>query len=46
MNEVSRRLINQLLQEFDGVDGKNEELIFIAATNEPWLLDDALLRPP
>jgi len=46
MNEASRRLINQLLQELDGVEGKNEKMIFIAATNEPWLLDEALLRPP
>lgn len=46
MNEASRRLINQLLQELDGVDGKSEKLVFIGATNEPWLLDDALLRPP
>ena len=46
MNEASRRVINQLLQELDGVGGRSEKLVFLAATNEPWLLDAALLRPP
>ena len=46
MNEASRRVINQLLQELDGIGGKSEKLVFLAATNEPWLLDSALLRPP
>ena len=43
-NEASRRVLTQLLQELDGVDGRS--LVFFAATNEPWLLDSALLRPP
>ena len=46
MNEASRRVITQLLQELDGVSDRSEKLVFLAATNEPWLLDDALLRPP
>jgi transitional endoplasmic reticulum ATPase len=46
MNEASRRVLNQLLQELDGVDGRSAKLVFFAATNEPWLLDAALLRPP
>ena len=46
MNEASRRVINQLLQELDGVSGRSEKFVFLAATNEPWLLDVALLRPP
>ena len=46
MNEASRRLLTQLLQELDGVEGRSEKLVFLAATNEPWLLDTALLRPP
>jgi len=45
-HEVSRRLLNQLLQELDGVHGRPKGLLFLAATNEPWLLDEALLRPP
>ena len=46
MHEASRRLLTQLLQELDGVDGRSRNLVFLAATNEPWLLDAALLRPP
>ena len=46
MNEASRRVLNQLLQELDGVEGHSAKLVFFAATNEPWLLDAALLRPP
>ena len=46
MNEASRRVLTQLLQELDGVEGRSEKLVFLAATNEPWLLDTALLRPP
>ncbi|MGB0599798.1 MAG: ATP-binding protein [Rubripirellula sp.] len=44
-SEASRRLVTQLLQELDGVQGQDEGLLFLAATNEPWLLDAALLRP-
>ena len=45
-SEHSRRLLTQLLQELDGVHGRPKGLLFLAATNEPWLLDQALLRPP
>ncbi len=45
-SEPSRRLLNQLLNELDGVHGRPKGLLFLAATNEPWLLDQALLRPP
>ncbi|MDE0737349.1 MAG: ATP-binding protein [Pirellulaceae bacterium] len=44
-SEGSRRLLTQLLQELDGVQGRDQGLLFLAATNEPWLLDSALLRP-
>ncbi|MCH8829546.1 MAG: ATP-binding protein [Planctomycetes bacterium] len=44
-SEASRRLVTQLLQELDGVGGRDHGLLFLAATNEPWLLDDALMRP-
>ena len=46
VSEPSRRLLNQLLNELDGVHGRPKGLLFLAATNEPWLLDQALLRPP
>ena len=41
---VTERLVNQLLAEMDGVE-KLENVIIIAATNRPDILDPALLRP-
>ena len=40
-----RNVINQLLQELDGVDTNNEGLFTLAATNAPWDVDSALRRP-
>jgi len=41
---VTERLVNQLLAEMDGVENL-ENVIIIAATNRPDILDPALLRP-
>jgi len=41
---VAERVISQLLLEIDGLAG-TENVVIIAATNKPHLLDDALLRP-
>ncbi|MBT4870771.1 MAG: CDC48 family AAA ATPase [Candidatus Diapherotrites archaeon] len=43
-NNVSERVVNQLLTEVDGVEPLHN-VIFIAATNRPDLIDNALLRP-
>lgn len=43
-NNVSERMVNQLLTELDGVEALNN-VVFIAATNRPDLIDPALLRP-
>ncbi|WP_306204341.1 AAA family ATPase [Actinoplanes sp. RD1] len=40
-----RTLVNQLLTELDGVDGSNDGLFVLAATNAPWDVDPALRRP-
>lgn len=40
-----RHLINQFLQELDGIDGNNEGVLILAATNTPWHLDAAFRRP-
>jgi len=40
-----RRLINQFLQELDGVDLDNEGILILGATNTPWHLDSAFRRP-
>ncbi len=41
----TRGSINQLLTELDGVDGTNEGVFVLAATNQPWDVDPALRRP-
>lgn len=38
-------LINQFLQELDGVDTDNEGILILGATNAPWHLDNAFRRP-
>jgi len=40
-----RFLINQFLNELDGVDASNEGVLILAATNSPWYLDAAFRRP-
>lgn len=40
-----RGMVNQLLTELDGVDGGNEGVFVLAATNQPWDVDPALRRP-
>ena len=40
-----RQMVNQLLLEMDSTAGNNDGLYVLAATNHPWDLDDALLRP-
>ncbi|MCP5101707.1 MAG: ATP-binding protein [Chloroflexi bacterium] len=44
-SSVGRSLVDQLLQELDAIGADNKELLILAATNSPWDLDDALLRP-
>jgi transitional endoplasmic reticulum ATPase len=42
---AGRQLINQFLDELDGVKASNEGLLVLAATNAPWHLDPAFRRP-
>jgi SpoVK/Ycf46/Vps4 family AAA+-type ATPase len=44
-SSVMRTLGNQLLAELDGMDGDNEGVFVLAATNAPWDVDAALRRP-
>ncbi|GAB4818827.1 hypothetical protein N2152v2_005873 [Parachlorella kessleri] len=44
VNQSSERVVNQLLTEMDGVDGR-EGVYLVAATNRPDMIDPALLRP-
>jgi SpoVK/Ycf46/Vps4 family AAA+-type ATPase len=42
---AGRHLINQFLQELDGVGANNEGVLVLGATNTPWHLDPAFRRP-
>ena len=39
-----RSMVSQLLTEMDGLGTKNQQILFLAATNEPWSVDAALRR--
>ncbi len=43
-NDEREQTLNQLLSEMDGFD-QHEEVVVIAATNRPDVLDQALMRP-
>lgn len=40
-----KTLVDQLLQEMDGINGKNDDVLVFAATNVPWNVDSAFRRP-
>ncbi len=40
-----RHLINQFLQELDGIGNNNDGILVLGATNAPWHLDPAFRRP-
>lgn len=42
---AGRHLINQFLDEMDGVGKDNDGILILAATNAPWHLDPAFRRP-
>lgn len=44
-NNAMRGSVNQLLTELDGVDSANEGVFVLGATNHPWDVDEALVRP-
>jgi SpoVK/Ycf46/Vps4 family AAA+-type ATPase len=44
-DSAGRNAVNQLLLELDGVDSDNSGLFVLAATNHPWDVDPALVRP-
>jgi len=43
-NQVTERVVNQLLTELDGMEDRKNVFV-IAATNRPDIIDDAMLRP-
>ncbi len=42
---AGKNIINQFLQELDGINQNNEGLLILGATNMPWHLDTAFRRP-
>lgn len=42
---AGRHLINQFLQELDGMGNNNDGVLILGATNTPWNLDPAFRRP-
>lgn len=42
---VMQRVVPQLLAELDGFEKRRNALLMIGATNEPWAIDGAILRP-
>ncbi len=45
ISTVMKRVVPQFLAELEGFGGKATNLLFIGATNEPWALDPAVIRP-
>ena len=44
-HSATRGVVNQLLQELDGIGSDNDGVYVLAATNTPWDIDPALRRP-
>lgn len=45
-SSVMQRVVPQILQELEGFDRQAGRcLLFVGATNRPWLLDEAVMRP-
>jgi transitional endoplasmic reticulum ATPase len=42
---IMQRVVPQILAEMEGMESKKDNLLFIGATNEPWSIDHAALRP-
>jgi SpoVK/Ycf46/Vps4 family AAA+-type ATPase len=45
LSSSMRTTVNQLLAELDGMEGDNDGVFVLAATNAPWDVDPALRRP-
>ena len=45
IHETTRKVISLILQELDGVDQKRNPILLLGATNAPWQIDEAFLRP-
>lgn len=44
-SEHTRSLVNEFLNQLDGLAGDNDRILVLAATNMPWDVDPAMKRP-
>lgn len=44
-NMFGRTLVNEFLNQLDGVGHDNDDILFLAASNMPWDVDAAMKRP-
>ncbi len=44
-SDHTRTIVNEFLNQLDGMSGRNERVLILAATNMPWDVDDAMKRP-
>jgi len=44
-SDAMGRIVPQFLAEMDGMLGDNRNILMLGATNQPWSLDPAVLRP-
>jgi len=42
---AGKNVINQFLQELDGINASNDGILVLGATNAPWHIDNAFKRP-
>lgn len=45
IHETTQKVISYILQELDGVDQHKNPILLLGATNTPWRIDEAFLRP-
>ena len=45
VHETTKKVISLLLQELDGINSKKNPILLMGATNVPWMVDEAFLRP-
>lgn len=45
VHESTRKVISLLLQELDGIDRTKNPILLLGATNVPWMIDEAFMRP-
>ncbi len=44
-SHMLRPMVDQLLSEMEGIDSSTDQILIIGATNMPWDIDPAFLRP-